>query len=63
MELAVSAVQLFGGPMSLAALTSADAVLAAISEFDELSRSKFLEKYSFRAAHSYFILHNNKLYA
>ena len=48
--------------MSLAALTSADAVLAAISEFDELSRSKFLEKYGFRAAHSYFILHNNKLY-
>ena len=41
--------------MSLALLTSRDAVLSAIREFDELGRERFLAKYGFGPARSYFL--------
>ena len=47
--------------MTLADVT-AEAVLAAVSEFDNLGRDAFLEKYGFGAAKAYFLDINGKLY-
>jgi hypothetical protein len=39
--------------VALADLTSRDAVLAAMEEFDKLGRDQFLERYHFRRARDY----------
>jgi hypothetical protein len=41
--------------MALNLLTSRDAVLAAVREFDELGRDAFLAKYGYDRALSYFV--------
>jgi hypothetical protein len=43
-------------------LTSADAVRAAIAEFDALGRDAFLEKYGFRRSDRYMLQANGGLY-
>lgn len=43
-------------------LTSRDAVLKAMDEFDRLGRTEFLVKYGFRPARSYFVVHDGKSY-
>jgi hypothetical protein len=43
-------------------LTSRDAVLAALDEFDRIGRAAFLEKYGFGPARSYFVKRNGELY-
>jgi putative restriction endonuclease len=43
-------------------LTSRDAVLQAMAEFDRLGRTEFLAKYGFRPARSYFVMHDGKSY-
>lgn len=48
--------------MSLADLTSAAAVRAAIDEFDELGREEFLRKYGFGPARRYVIRVDGRLY-
>ena len=48
--------------MALSELTSRDAVLAAINEFDALGRDAFLEKYGFGSARQYFIQHDHRRY-
>lgn len=48
--------------MSLKDLTDPNAVLAAIAEFDALGRERFLEKYGFGEARSYFLIHNGRSY-
>jgi MoxR-like ATPase len=48
--------------MSLALLTSPDAVLAAMREFDELGRESFLAKYGYGRANAYFVEHDGHLY-
>src|SRR4051794_37158518 len=48
--------------MSLALLTSRDAVLAAMREFDELGREAFLAKYGYGRADAYFVQHDGDLY-
>lgn len=40
----------------------ADAVLAAITEFDQLGREEFLKRYGFGPAQSYFLFYNGKYY-
>lgn len=48
--------------MSLAEVTSPDAIRAAIAEFDKLGRKAFLTKYGFGQAKRYFIRMNDRLY-
>jgi hypothetical protein len=48
--------------MSLADLTSDDAVLRALSEFDALGRDRFLSKYGFRKARNYFLVRDGRIY-
>ena len=49
--------------MALGDLTSKDAVLMALAEYDRLGESAFLKKYGFRSAQSYFLVHLGKRYA
>jgi hypothetical protein len=48
--------------MALADLTSRDAVLAAMQEFDKLGRDEFLERYGFGRAQDYEVVHDGKRY-
>ncbi len=48
--------------MSVNLLTSREAVLEAIREWDELGRDDFLRKYGYGSAKSYFVQHNGKGY-
>jgi hypothetical protein len=48
--------------VALADLTSRDAVLAAMEEFDKLGRDQFLERYHFRRARDYEVVHGGKRY-
>ncbi|MES2894993.1 MAG: hypothetical protein V4759_03105 [Pseudomonadota bacterium] len=48
--------------MSLSELTDPEAVLRAISEFDDIGREAFLAKYGFGPARTYFLLHNSRRY-
>jgi EVE domain len=48
--------------MGLTELTSRDAVLQAIEEFDALGREAFLEKYGFGQARDFFIRADDRLY-
>jgi hypothetical protein len=48
--------------MSLADLTSREAVLSAISECDSLGRDAFLKKHGFGQARSYFLVHGGRRY-
>jgi hypothetical protein len=52
---------LFDG-MSLALLTSRDAVLEAIAEFDALGRDQFLHKYGYGRADAYFLVFEGREY-
>jgi MoxR-like ATPase len=49
-------------PMSLVLLASREAVLQAISEFDELGREGFLSKYGYGPARGYFLEHEGRFY-
>ena len=46
----------------LADLTSRQAVLQAIEEFDRLGREAFLAKYGFGKARQYFLIHDGRRY-
>ena len=48
--------------MSLEQLTSADAVRAAVAEFDDLGRNAFLERYGFGPSRTYFLKVGDRLY-
>src|SRR6266487_620908 len=48
--------------MPLEALTSREAVLAAIAEFDELGRDAFLARYGFSPARDVVVLHEGRRY-
>jgi hypothetical protein len=48
--------------MSLADLTSRDAVLAAIAEYDTLGQDRFLAQYGFHPARRYWLVHNGRRY-
>lgn len=48
--------------MGLGDLTQRQAVLAAVSEFDEVGRGAFLERYGFRPADRYFLRINDRDY-
>ena len=48
--------------MSLADLSSRDAVLAAIEEFDQLGRDAFLSKYGFGHSLNYVVVHDGREY-
>src|SRR5690349_748501 len=48
--------------MGLAELTSPDTVVRVLREFDELGRERFLSKYGFRTARSYFVLRDGRVY-
>lgn len=48
--------------MPLGDLTSQDAVLRAIAEFDRLGQDAFLKKYGFGRARSYFLDYNGRRY-
>jgi hypothetical protein len=48
--------------MSLTELTSRDAVLAALAEFEKLGREHFLSRYGFSHARSYFLEHEGIRY-
>ena len=48
--------------MSLADITSRQAVLDAIAECDRLGRAAFLEQYGFRPAREYFLVENGRDY-
>jgi MoxR-like ATPase len=48
--------------MPLEALTSRDAVLAAVAEFDEIGREAFLARYGFGPARDIVLVHNGKQY-
>ena len=47
---------------NLSQLTSRDAVIAAIHEYDQLGKKAFLKKYGFGEARSYFLIHDEKEY-
>lgn len=49
-------------PVPIADLTSREAVLSAIAEFDRIGREAFLEKYGFGPSRSYYLRHEGKLY-
>lgn len=48
--------------MSLSELSSRDAVLTAIQEYDRLGSDAFLKKYGFRPAREYMLEHEGRLY-
>ncbi len=48
--------------MAISELTSREAVLTALDEFDRIGRKDFLEKYGFGPARSYFLRRDAKLY-
>lgn len=48
--------------MSLGELTSRDAVLKAIKEYDDLGRDAFLSRYGFGKSRSYVLIHQDKHY-
>ena len=48
--------------MSLALLTSPEAVLEAMREFDELGREGFLAKYGYGPAKAFFVEQDGHLY-
>ncbi|HEY0601854.1 MAG TPA: hypothetical protein VGD58_03030 [Herpetosiphonaceae bacterium] len=48
--------------MALTDLTSSDAVLRAVEEYDEIGQDAFLTKYGFGRAREFFLEHNGKLY-
>jgi hypothetical protein len=48
--------------VALADLTSRDAVLAAMGEFDTLGRDEFLRRYGFGRARDYEVVHDGKRY-
>lgn len=48
--------------MSLHALTSPDAVLKALKEYDDLGRQAFLSRYKFGKSKSYVLVHQGKHY-
>jgi MoxR-like ATPase len=48
--------------MSIALLSKPQAVHAAMQEYDHLGRGAFLEKYGFRPARSYFVVHEGRRY-
>ena len=47
---------------NLSQLTSRDAVIRAIREYDRIGKAAFLKKYGFGEAHSYFLIHEEKEY-
>lgn len=47
---------------SLSQLTSREAVITAIQEYDQLGKDAFLERYGFGEARSYFLVHDEKEY-
>jgi len=47
---------------TLSALTSRDAVEAALAECDQLGREEFLKKYGFKYSRLYLLRHNGKVY-
>jgi 5-methylcytosine-specific restriction protein A len=49
-------------PSNLSQLTSREAVIAAIHEYDQLGKNSFLKKYGFGEARSYFLIHDEKEY-
>lgn len=49
--------------MALSDLTSRDAVLKALAEYDQLGEQAFLKKYGFGPARAYFLVHEGKRYA
>src|SRR5262249_21947826 len=49
-------------PMALSDLTSRDAVLAALAEYDRLGQDAFLAKYGFGRAREYELVHDGKRY-
>jgi hypothetical protein len=51
-----------GGELSISQLSSRDAVLDTMAEFDAIGRDAFLAKYGYGPARSYFVLHNGKTY-
>lgn len=59
---ALSAADVYLRPMTLQDLADANAVRAAISEYDALGREAFLSKYKFGPARSYFLLNNGRAY-
>jgi len=46
----------------LTGLTDADAVLQAVEEFDRIGRDAFLDKYGFKGARDYFLIHDGRRY-
>jgi hypothetical protein len=48
--------------MLLSEITSREAVLNAIGEFDQLGKERFLEKYQFGPARSFFLEHDGRRY-
>ncbi len=61
--MAETAVRACGGrSMPLSDLSSRDAVLKAIEEFNQLGREAFLERYGFGPARSIFIEHDGRRY-
>jgi hypothetical protein len=48
--------------MALSELSSRDAVLAAIKEFDNLGREAFLKKHGFGPARQFFVEHGSQRY-
>lgn len=48
--------------MSLSKLTSRDAILAAIAEYDSIGREEFLARHGFGEATRYLLEHNGRLY-
>lgn len=48
--------------MSLSDLTDPQAVLRAMTEYDALGQAAFLDRYGFRPARSYFVIHEGRRY-
>ena len=48
--------------MRIGDLTDRGAVMAAMQEYDEMSRAVFLEKYGFKPARHYFLGHDERRY-
>ena len=48
--------------VGLSDLSDKSAVLQAIAEYDELGREAFLERYGYRPARSYFVVHEGRRY-
>jgi len=49
-------------PTALSDIASPEPILHAIFEFDQLGRKRFLQKYGFGKAKSYWLVHNGKRY-